>query len=94
MLGASGVAVAGPLRYQARRYLTKQAHGDALLQAPVPGDLAVVATVPCYDEPTVLPLLDSLWRAAPPAGAFEVLLLTRGGACMEFWPTWPIVRQV
>ncbi len=80
MLQASNVAVAGPLRYQARRYLTKQACGDALVQAPVPGDLTVVATVPCHDEPTILPLLESLWRAAPPAGAFEVLLLINARA--------------
>ena len=80
MLGASGIAVAGPLRYQARRYLTKQARGGALVQAPVPGDLAVVAAVPCHDEPTILPLLESLWQAASPAGAFEVLLLINGRA--------------
>lgn len=63
------------LRYQAQRYLTKRALTESLIEAPVAQDLAVIATVPCYDEPTVWPLLTSLWDAAPPDGTLEVLLL-------------------
>jgi hypothetical protein len=63
------------LRYQARRYLTKHALTDALVKDPVARQLQVVAAVPCYDEPTVTPLLESLWAAAPPRGKLEVLCL-------------------
>ena len=45
------------------------------MAVPVAKDLQIVAVVPCYDEPTVIPLLQSLWGASQPNAAAEVLVL-------------------
>jgi hypothetical protein len=57
-----------------REYLRKHelpAHGET---ARAPADLGIVVVIPCYDEPDLLPVLESLWRCRRPRKAVEILL--------------------
>jgi hypothetical protein len=40
-----------------------------------PADLGIVVVIPCYDEPDLLPVLESLWRCRRPRKAVEILLV-------------------
>ena len=58
-----------------RAYLRKQRISPSVSGAPVDPSLAIVVVIPCYDEPDLDPVLESLRRCHRPCGAVEVLLV-------------------
>ncbi len=57
------------------RYFERYAFAQPLIgKAPAKG-LSMVVMIPCYNEPDILPTLDSLLACTPPPGEIEVLVV-------------------
>lgn len=58
-----------------RTYLRKQRTLPKSLQDAVHPDLGIVVVIPCYDEPDLAPVLESLQNCQRPRAAVEILLV-------------------
>ncbi len=58
-----------------RAYLRRQGIASDSTDAAVSTDLSLVVVIPCYDEPDLAPVLESLWQCERPRGAVEILLI-------------------
>jgi len=56
-------------------YLRRQGVYSDSTHAAVHPELGIVVVIPCYDEPDLMPVLESLWRCERPRGAVEILLV-------------------
>jgi hypothetical protein len=58
-----------------RAYLRRQRITSDSAHADPHPELGIVVVIPCYDEPDLAPVLESLWRCERPRCAVEILLV-------------------
>lgn len=57
-------------------YLERYAYNKTFITQQPPDDLALIVTIPCYNEESLIPCLESLWACAlPEEGSIEVLVI-------------------
>lgn len=63
----------------ADKYLKKQRLFADYITDTVSNDLNIIVTIPCFNEPDLLPSLDALWNCHRPNGCAEVIVIVNSG---------------
>lgn len=63
----------------ADKYLKKQRMYPEYISDPVSEKLNMIITIPCYDEPDLIPSLEALWNCDRPANEVEVIVIVNSG---------------
>lgn len=67
----------------ADKYLKKQRMYPEYITTPVDENLNMIVTIPCYDEPDLIPSLEALWNCDRPNGVVEVIVIVNSGEQTE-----------
>jgi glycosyltransferase involved in cell wall biosynthesis len=66
------------------QYLTKHSFIPSI-KLPPPNDLHICVVIPCYNEPNLIPTLQSLWNCERPKRSVEIIILVNEPEnCSEF----------
>jgi len=63
----------------ADKYLKKQRMYSEYISDPVSEKLNMIVTIPCYDEPDLIPSLEALWNCDRPINEVEVIVIVNSG---------------
>ncbi len=63
----------------ATKYLTKQQLYPKYITAPVSEKLNLIITIPCFNEPNIIPSLEALWNCERPQCDVEVIVMVNSG---------------
>ena len=63
----------------ADKYLKKQRMYPEYISAPVSERLNLIVTIPCFDEPDLIPSLEALWNCDRPQCDVEVIVIVNSG---------------
>lgn len=63
----------------ADKYLKKQRLFPDYITDAVPDELNLIVTIPCFNEPDLIPSLEALWNCERPNGKVEVIVMVNSG---------------
>ncbi len=63
----------------ADKYLKKQRLFPDYIEDTVSEELNIIVTIPCFNEPDLIPSLDALWSCERPSCAVEVIVIVNSG---------------